>query len=163
MADKKMVIAYDFEGNSHAVGIDSLAWRPGAYGIVIRDEAVLLVKQTNGYDLPGGGVELGETLEEAVIREVKEETGVIVAHPLIVGVKTGFYIPFQQSKDSAKQAVQSYFACEYKGGELSSDGFDDNELIFSIKSEWVPLRNLNSLRIGTNLDFRPLIKQVANT
>ncbi len=46
---------------------------------IFRDGRVLIVRraqpQAHGlYTLPGGGVELGETLEQAVIREVREET-----------------------------------------------------------------------------------------
>ena len=51
--------------------------------IVIRDNKVLLIKrgQPPGeglWSIPGGSVELGETLQEAVEREVREETGVTV-------------------------------------------------------------------------------------
>jgi ADP-ribose pyrophosphatase YjhB (NUDIX family) len=46
---------------------------------VFRDGRVLIVRRARPpargiYTLPGGGVELGETLEEAVIREIREET-----------------------------------------------------------------------------------------
>jgi 8-oxo-dGTP diphosphatase len=51
--------------------------------VVIRDEKVLLVKRRNPpgkglWSIPGGRVELGETLKEAAEREVKEEAGVII-------------------------------------------------------------------------------------
>ncbi|ALU95440.1 NUDIX hydrolase [Streptomyces globisporus C-1027] len=54
--------------------------RVRAGAVVIRDGAVLLIRFTKGgggshYEIPGGGVEAGETLEEAVLRELGEETG----------------------------------------------------------------------------------------
>ena len=57
---------------------------------IFRDGKVLIVRRArppaNGlYTLPGGGVELGETLEEAVIREVKEETALDVAIDHLLG------------------------------------------------------------------------------
>lgn len=55
----------------------------GVGGVVVRDGAVLLVKRAaeplrGRWSLPGGVVELGETLEEAVVRELKEETHLTV-------------------------------------------------------------------------------------
>ena len=55
----------------------------GVGGVVVRDGAVLLVKRAveplrGRWALPGGAVELGETLEEAVVRELKEETNLTV-------------------------------------------------------------------------------------
>lgn len=51
--------------------------------VVIRDEKVLLVKRMKPpgkglWSIPGGRVELGETLKEAAEREVKEEAGVVI-------------------------------------------------------------------------------------
>jgi 8-oxo-dGTP diphosphatase len=54
---------------------------PGVGAIVVGTEGVLLARRdkapgTGLWSIPGGGVELGETQIESVIREVKEETGV---------------------------------------------------------------------------------------
>ena len=53
--------------------------RVGVKAAIVRDSAMLLVdiKDDSGrhYNLPGGGVELGESLREALRREVLEETG----------------------------------------------------------------------------------------
>jgi ADP-ribose pyrophosphatase len=55
----------------------------GVGGVVVHDGRVLLVRRAKEplrgrWVVPGGTVELGETLEEAVTREVREETGILV-------------------------------------------------------------------------------------
>ena len=52
-----------------------------------------------GYTLPGGHIEQGESIVDAVIREMKEETGLTIIHPRLCGVKQfpiegGRYIVF---------------------------------------------------------------------
>lgn len=60
-----------------------------------REENVLLVKnkgpRASYYTLPGGAIEKGETLEEAAIREVKEETGLDVQLGGIFSVSEAFF------------------------------------------------------------------------
>ena len=57
--------------------------RVGVGAVVVRDGRVLLVKRGKPpnqgmWAIPGGRVELGETLQEAVERELREETGITV-------------------------------------------------------------------------------------
>ena len=54
--------------------------RIGAYGVIIKDNKIALVMKKNGgykgkYDLPGGGNEHNESLEDTLKREIKEEIG----------------------------------------------------------------------------------------
>ena len=62
----------------------------GVRGVTVdREGRVLLVKHTylHGWWLPGGGVERGQTCEDALIREMHEEAGVIVeGRPTLVSV-----------------------------------------------------------------------------
>jgi 8-oxo-dGTP diphosphatase len=59
---------------------------------IIRDGMVLIVRRARPpakglYTLPGGGVELGETLVEAVRREVREETALIIEPVALAGYR----------------------------------------------------------------------------
>jgi 8-oxo-dGTP diphosphatase len=70
--------------------------RVAVSGLVVRDGSALLVEfsgrtEREHYNFPGGGVELGETLEEALIREVREETSldVVVERLLLVVESVG--------------------------------------------------------------------------
>lgn len=64
-----------------------MSTRPGAYGIVRRDGCVLLVwdQGDEQWYFPGGGIEAGESPEEALAREVTEETGfrLLACTPLV--------------------------------------------------------------------------------
>lgn len=55
----------------------------GAYGLIIKDEKIVLIKKVGGpyngkLDLPGGTIEWGETPEQTLIRELNEEVGIDV-------------------------------------------------------------------------------------
>ncbi len=59
---------------------------------IIRDGKVLVVRRARApaaglYTLPGGGVEVGETLKEAVKREVREETALVVEPVALAGYR----------------------------------------------------------------------------
>ena len=66
----------------------------GVQGIVVDDASrVLLIRHgyRAGWHFPGGGVERGEEIEEALTREVLEETGVVILQPpRLVGIYSHF-------------------------------------------------------------------------
>src|ERR1700758_210366 len=89
---------------------------------IFRNGRVLVVRRAlppaNGlYTLPGGGVELGETLEEAVIREVREETGLAIAPLGLVGFREAI------ARDAAARVERHFvilpFAAYWVGGEVA--------------------------------------------
>ena len=70
-------------------------------------------KDWQGYTLPGGHVEPGESIVDAVVREMKEETGLTVLDPKLCGVK-------QFPIDGGRYIVFLFEATRYEGELLSS-------------------------------------------
>lgn len=155
----KTVTCRDFDGNFHEVPVGDLRWRPSAYGIVIQGKTVLLLKQNNGYDLPGGGVDLGETLEEGVIREVKEESGLTVENPRLIDVKTSFFM-FSHAQGDTVESIGVYYACDYVSGEINNDGFDEYEKEYAEGCEWFPIAGLDNITVAASVDWRPYVTEL---
>ncbi len=84
---------------------------PASIAIILdeREESILLTKRLDVpiWVLPGGGIEPGETPEEAVIREVEEETGLIVT----IVRKTAEYLP-----NNHLAAFTHVFICQILSG-----------------------------------------------
>jgi 8-oxo-dGTP diphosphatase len=89
---------------------------------IFRDGRVLIVRRARPpahglYTLPGGGVELGETLEEAVIREVLEETALEIKPVALAGYRQAI------ARDAAGEVERHFvilpFAARWLAGEVT--------------------------------------------
>ena len=109
----------------------------------MRKDSILLVERgkqpLKGYwSLPGGVLELGEQLGTAIVREVKEETGLDV-QPLSVVEIFERIMRDKTGKPEYHYVLVDYF-CKVTGGELKAG--DD-----SSKAEWVRRRDLGALKL----------------
>ena len=95
-----------------------------------------------GYTLPGGHVEPGESFEDAVIREMKEKTGLDIKNPRLAGVK-------QFPIKGGRYVVLLFKATEYTGTVVSSD---------EGQMEWVESNRLSE--ISTVDDFEDLLRVI---
>ncbi len=115
--------------------------RLAAYAVITDDQGrVLLALWNEGsrrqWTMPGGGVELDEGVEQAVVREVREETGYDVVAGALLGVDTYVLPPHRRLNDSNRslKAVRTVFRAEIVGGELTPerDGSTDEARWFTL-------------------------------
>ena len=115
----------------------------GVGAVVIDGTKVLLVRRGNEplkgeWSLPGGAVELGETLQQGVVREVLEETGLVVVPAGIVEVLDRI-TQDEVLQDGASGRVRYHyvlvdFVCHVTGGALR-EGSDADEVRWVAREE----------------------------
>jgi 8-oxo-dGTP diphosphatase len=103
--------------------------------IVIRDGSMLMVRRGQDpgrglWSLPGGRVEKGEYLDEAVTREVREETGVEVTPSALIGILEVVGDPHY--------VILDYAAAVSGNGDPIAAGDAD-------EARWVPLEQIDTL------------------
>lgn len=129
----------------------SSTYKVRATGILIENNSLLLVQQklsdNKNWSLPGGRVEAGETLEQALIREMKEETGLDV-EPIRM-----LYVCDVEA--SSNTVLHITFLSKRTGGEITlpTNEFDENP-IHDVR--FVPINEL--AQYGFSETFIELIK-----
>lgn len=157
----QIITTTDKDGGTHEVPLSELVWRPAAYGIIIQDEKILMVPQWDGYDLPGGWVDIGELIETGLVREVKEETGLDVSIEKLTAAKESFFTFRKKWKHTHSLAF--YYTAHVIGGELSTAGFVGGEKEYMKLAEWIPIQKFHELKIYSSIDIRPIVEQVIHT
>jgi putative (di)nucleoside polyphosphate hydrolase len=102
-------------------------FRPNVAALMVRSEGQLLIcerlKFRGAWQFPQGGVDPGETLVEALWREVREEVGLEPKHYEILGQRSGYRYLYPEESRSKKVRKhgshgqeQTYFLCRLQSG-----------------------------------------------
>lgn len=112
--------------------------------LVHNEDAYLLQNRVKddwkGYTLPGGHIENGESIVDAVVREIKEETGLTILNPRLCGVK-------QFPIEGGRYIVFLFSADEYEGELISSEEGD---------MHWIKKEKLSNVNLVS--DFNMLLQ-----
>ena len=120
-------------------------------GVLFRESKILLIERKNPpfkgmWALPGGFVEYGETTEEAVIREIKEETGLDTKISSLLGVYS------DPNRDPRGHTISVVYLLEQKKGTLC--GGDD-----ASKAAFHPLDTLPKLSFDHDIIVKDAIRR----
>ena len=108
------------------------------------------------WTMPGGGVELAETVEEAVLRELREETGYEVRVDRLLGIHSHVVPPHERTSGSRPlKSVRIVFAATIIGGELTREvnGTTDEARWFDL-TDVMGLNRVPLVDIALNMHFR---------
>lgn len=125
--------------------------------VLIRSDSVLLVRRANPPDagrwgFPGGKIELGESIENATLRELLEETGVR-------GEALRVFTAVDVFDRDASGSLRRHFLliatlCRYESGEPVAG--DD-----ALDARWFPLDSLDSGELALSLDVAAIAREGA--
>lgn len=138
------VTCLDYYGDAHVVDSGDLIDRPSSYGIFIDNCHVLLTQNPSSlrWELPGGGVDEGETYEQALIREFIEEVGVKPTgnFDLIAGWTEHFF-----AGRKAYRSFRQFYSVKniLDRHNLLADGNGED----SAQAKFIPIDELDNLKI----------------
>jgi len=124
---------------------------PGSVVLIFNEDSEILLQHRTdgGWGLPGGIMEMGESLEETARREVKEETGLILGELKLVGVFSGsdYYLKVGNG-DGLYSVTAGYFTDDIHG-EIKMDESESVDLQFF---------SLDQLPVGLTESYLGFIK-----
>ncbi len=142
-------------------------------GIIIHNNKILLETYEDGvYCFPGGTINLNETSEEAIIRELKEEIDKDFVIDSLVSICEEFY---KSNKDEKTHCINFYYKMNFKDeNDINSIDLDrledDHDYMIQHHYKWIDLKDLKSVNlvpkkirdeiIKDNINIHHIIKDV---
>lgn len=145
-----MVLCKKYLGGTIEVPAEELQFRPSAYAIIRHEENLLLLKNvhTGMWNLPGGGIDLGETIEQGLRRELREECNIEIEIQRQAFFDSSFF--YFDPSDQAFQTILLYFECKACSLDVT-DQFNSPSDV-SRDPSWVSIETLSAKDFQINGD-----------
>lgn len=116
---KKYIYCETQDGKKHKVKYVKIRTRISAYGILLNNNNEVLVLQAHLplWEFPGGGKESRETLRDALVREFREETGLVITPKSLLLKRESYYL---SPSKKVYHSFQHFFVVDYVSGKLNS-------------------------------------------
>jgi ADP-ribose pyrophosphatase YjhB (NUDIX family) len=138
----------DYLNNPNAPKASSIAVAVSAFVQDDRDRILMIRRSDNDlYSIPGGQVEPGETLTQAVVREVREETGIDIEVTGLIGLYSNPNHVVAYDDGEVRQEFSICFDARPTGGALRTS----NE---SSETDWIGFHDLVDLNIHPSIRLR---------
>ena len=128
------------DGHKKTVPKDRLILYPAVYAIILHSGKILLLKvrHTGKFHLPGGGIDVGEKIEDALKREVREETGIEIDIKRFAHFEElfSYYDPSRR----AYHGLHFFYVCQAKTIDLLRDDQVDDE--YAESPRWIDMHCL---------------------
>src|ERR1051325_10853628 len=139
----------DYFDDPNAPKANSLV--PSVNVVVTNDQGeILMIRRTDNdnWAVPGGAIDLGESLTQAAIRETKEETGIDVEITGLVGIYTD---PKHVLHYTSNDEVRQEFSIALTGRPVGGHPTPSDE---SREVHWIPLETIEGLDMDRSMRIR---------
>ena len=121
----------------------------GVGAVIVEDDRVLLIKRGKApllgeWSIPGGMLELGETLRQGAEREAREETGLVVRATELLGVFDRI-VPSLPTKEEGARTLYHYVLIDFLCNRISGDVLAAGD---ASEAAWFSLQEVAALRLA---------------
>ncbi|MEV4236288.1 MULTISPECIES: NUDIX domain-containing protein [Nocardia] len=146
----------DYYRDPNAPKANSLV--PGGSALVVDDDGAILMQRrsdSGNWSLPGGVMEIGETLEQCVIRETKEESGLDIEITGLLGIYTDPEHIIAYADGEVRQEFNITFYGRVVGGRIAiSDESTEVRFLHPDELADVPVHDTVRLRLQHHMEQR---------
>ncbi|QIS24678.1 NUDIX domain-containing protein [Nocardia terpenica] len=146
----------DYYRDPNAPTANSLV--PGGSALVVDDQGAILMQRrsdSGNWALPGGVMDIGETLEQCVIRETKEETGLDIEVTGLLGIYTDPEHVIEYADGEVRQEFNVTFYGRVRGGRIMvSDESTEVRFVHPDELGELPVHDTVRLRLHHHAERR---------
>lgn len=121
-----LIACIDHYGNKLKIPRDKFRFRASAYGVLRAGDMFLMAQEkwTKLWEFPGGGVHMAEKIEDGLIREFEEETGLTVTVGRMITFLEDFF--YSKDRDEGWHSLRFVYEVTKKRGRVRAEGNNDD-------------------------------------